>query len=198
METTKIVYDEKYTRYMQISDYVKEIKFYNVIAESLHSVTTVYDEKFTRAMQILDYVEEMKFNNVRVENFYDFTTNNYVTTNYVNNIKNVCKVYGNNDNVTVSIKIESIIFKEDTLTLILKGDIIKFNNVKILEEVTINGNKKVKIEKDVLVFVDKSFGNHIISIELPNEKNNRFIAVYDSIVNVREITNVEKKHKIKF
>jgi hypothetical protein len=97
----------------------------------------------------------------------------------------------------VSIKIESIIFKDDTLTLITKGDIIQFHNVKLMDEVTLNGNKKVKvkIELDLLVFVDKSFENHVISIELPDEKNNRFIAVYDSIVNVREITNVEKQHE---
>ncbi len=161
----------------------------------METTKIVDGEKYTRGMQILDYVKEMKFENVRVENFYDFTTNKYVTTKYVNNIKNVCKVYGNNNGVTVSIKIESIIFKDDTLTLITKGDIIQFHNVKLIDEVTINGNKKVKIQQDILVFVDKSFENHVISIELPDEKNNRFIAVYDSIVNVREITNVEKQHE---
>jgi len=154
METTKIVYGEKYTRGIQILDYVKEMKFENVIVESLYSSP-----------------------------FY-----------YVNNIKNVCKLHGS---ISASIKIESIIFKDDTLTLITKGDIIQFHNVKLMDEVILNGNKKVKvkIELDLLVFVDKSFENHIISIELPDEKNNRFIAVYDSIVNVREITNVEKQHE---
>jgi hypothetical protein len=157
----------------------------------METTKIVYDEKYTRGMQILDYIKEMKFENVRVESLYG------APFYYVNNIKNVCKFYGTNNNVKVSIKIESIIFKDDILTIITKDDIIKFNNVKLMDEVTINGNKKVKvkIELDLLVFVDKSFENHIISIELPDEKNNRFIAVYDSIVNVREITNVEKQHE---
>lgn len=149
----------------------------------------IYDEKFIRDMQILDYMEEMKLENVRVESLYG------VTTKYVNNIKNFCKVYGNNNNVTASIKIESIIFKDDTLTLIIKDDIIQFNNVKLIDEINIKEFKKVKIEQSVLVFVDKSFGNHIISIELPDEKCNKFITVYDSIINIKEIKNVEKEHE---
>jgi hypothetical protein len=155
---------------------------------TMETTKIVYGEKYTRGMQILDYIKEMKFENVRVDSLYG------APFYYVNNIKNVCKLHGC---ISVSIKIESIIFKDDTLTLITKGDIIQFHNVKLMDEVALNGNKKVKvkIELDLLVFVDKSFENHVISIELPDEKNNRFIAVYDSIVNVREITNVEKQHE---
>ena len=153
----------------------------------------IYGENFNRCIKLLDYVEDMKEESIRVESLYD------APFYYVNNIKNVCKVYGNvygnTHNVTVSIKIESIIFKDNTLTLIIKDDIIQFHNVKLIDKVSINKNKKVKIELNTLVFVDKSFENHIISIELPDEKNNRFIAVYDSIVNVREIRSVEKKHE---
>lgn len=149
----------------------------------------VYGEKYIRGLKFLDYIEDMKFENVRVESLYGSPYK------YVNNIKNICKVYGNNNNVTASIKIENIIFKDDTLTLIIKDDIIQFHNVKLIDKITIKEFKKVKIELNTLVFVDKSFENHIISIELPDEKNNKFIVIYDSIINVREITNVEKQHE---
>jgi hypothetical protein len=152
----------------------------------METTKIVDGEKYTRGIQILDYLEEMKFENVRVDRLYG------APFYYVNNIKNVCKLHGC---ISVSIKIESIIFKDDTLTLITKGDIIQFHNVKLMDEAFVNRNKKVKIELDLLVFVDKSFENHVISIELPDEKNNRFIAVYDSIINVREIRSVEKQHE---
>ena len=97
----------------------------------METTKIVYGEKYNRGMQILDYMKEMKFENVRVDSLYG------VTFYYVNNIKNVCKLHGC---ISVSIKIESIIFKDDTLTLITKGDIIQFHNVKLMDEVTLNGN----------------------------------------------------------
>ena len=67
-----------------------------------------YYEKFTRCIKVLDYVEEMKFENVRVKSLYG------APFYYVNNIKNVCKLHGG---ISVSIKIESIIFKRRRSTI---------------------------------------------------------------------------------